>query len=112
MIVARVLLPFLLLAGLACKQVEGSRCQTSDDCEPPLVCAAGEPRVCRLTGSDVLADAAPLPDSRFDARLFDANLSPIDAAAGAVDAPVSEPDGPLSEPDAAEPDAAEPDAAE
>ncbi len=99
-----LVLPLVLL-GFACKQGDGGRCQVNDDCEPPLECSQSEPRVCRLGGSDDFVDGGTLPDSRFDAREVDANLSPIDAAP-TFDAPPALPDASELDPDAAEPDAA------
>jgi len=102
------LVMLVLAAGLGCSQPEGGRCQTDDDCDPPLVCSVGDQRVCRASGTIITADAAPAIDSRFDARLWDANLSPIFPDAAAPDA-VEPPDAVIEAPDAAVelPDAAE-----
>lgn len=99
---ARLLFGFSVLSlAVGCKQPEGGRCQIAEDCEAPLVCSAAEPRVCRPSGSETIIDAAPAPDSRFDARLGDANVAPPDASGGgSPDAPVTTPDASVTDSDA------------
>ncbi|HTJ41402.1 MAG TPA: hypothetical protein VL463_04875 [Kofleriaceae bacterium] len=86
---AYVLVPLALLgvsAGLiaGCKQKEGERCETNDDCDTGLVCNEGN-GVCQpanATGPDAqftpdatgpTIDAQPIDAKVIDAQLFDAN---------------------------------------
>jgi hypothetical protein len=66
--------PLLLLAALAlsaagvaaCKQAEGARCQSDDDCEDGLRCNLAE-KVCSPVGTTGGLDADPPPDAPADA---------------------------------------------
>lgn len=72
--IASLVLGLCVAGGVAaCKQGEGERCQTSDDCESPLLCNEGE-GVCRESASGGI-DALPpepAPDAAPDAPTADA----------------------------------------
>jgi hypothetical protein len=65
-----------LAAAVGCKQGEGERCQTDDDCEEGLTCSfTSSPPKCLPT--------APTTD---DAAVFDMAVPPVDVLAPPIDA--------------------------
>ena len=55
----------LAFAGVGCKQGLGDRCQTKDDCTPPLVCNMATQTCADMAGGDI--DASLPIDAAIDA---------------------------------------------
>ncbi|MBA3461887.1 MAG: hypothetical protein H0T46_18140 [Deltaproteobacteria bacterium] len=90
--IARLVMVATLLVGgglwvSACKQDEGDRCQTSTDCDDPLVCNQATQTCAKMIGGGIDAMVPPQPEP--DAAMIDAAVdAPVDMMIDAmIDAP-------------------------